>query len=521
MVESEEKSVERVLGLYWNPTDDTFSFRISFEKVDPDVTSGRRTPTKREVLKLMMYLYDPLGFLAHLIIQARIFFQKFWRSGVDWDEVIPAKLIPIWQTWLETLEKINTNEVPRCYHFKLLEADVIQLHIFSDSSEEAFASVAYLRIIFGPTISTAFVLAKTKVAPLKPISIPRLELQTAVVGTRLARTIKKELNFRAHSAHFWPVSRIVLCWIRSDARKFKQFVSRFGEILEESEVEQWKWVPTAENVAYDATKSEPHCDLTVGRRREKRYGVIFTCLTVRAIHLELAEVLTTSSTINELKRFIGKRGVPEDIYSDNGTNFKGASRELREALELWNKAEIVAAATSKGSNWPFIPPASPHMGGCWERMVRSVKVALEASLHERVSREEVLRTLLAEAESLINSRPLTFESVDPDDPENDDTRLQNQWRFAQRLPDYFWSRWVKEFLPTLTRKTKWFNHVEPIKVDDVVVIVDPNAARGTWPLAIVTRVFSDKFGRIRFADVRTKDRIYRRPATKLCPRCSQ
>ncbi|CAG7733389.1 unnamed protein product [Allacma fusca] len=142
-------------------------------------------------------------------------------------------------------------------------------------------------------------------------------------------------------------------------------------------------------------------------------------------------------------------------------------------------------------------------------MVRSVKVALEASLHERVPRE-VLRTLLVEAEFLINSRPLTFVLVDPDDPESltpnhfllgkcnlvsssglftdDDTRLRNQWRFAQRLTDYFWSRWVKEFLSTLTRKTKWFNHVEPIKVDDVVVIANPNAARGTWPLAIVTSV---------------------------------
>ncbi|CAG7818892.1 unnamed protein product, partial [Allacma fusca] len=199
MGESEKKPAEQVLGLYWNPTDDTFSFRISFEKVDPDVTSGRRTPTKRNVLKLMMSLYDPLGFLAHLIIKAKIFFQKVWRS---------------------------------------------------DASEEAFASVAYLRIIVGSKISTAFILAKTKVAPLKPLSIPRLELQAAVMGTRLARTIKKELNVRAHSTHFWSDSRIVLCWIRSDARKFKQFVSnRVGEILEESEVEQWKWVPTAENDA--------------------------------------------------------------------------------------------------------------------------------------------------------------------------------------------------------------------------------------------------------------------------------
>ncbi|CAG7821836.1 unnamed protein product [Allacma fusca] len=99
---------------------------------------------------------------------------------------------------------------------------------------------------------------------------------------------------------------------------------------------------------------------------------------------------------------------------------------------------------------------------------------------------------------------------------DDDTRLRNQWRYAQRLTDHFWSRWVKEFLPTLTRRTKWFSQTEPIKMGDVVVIADPNAARGTWPLAVVVRIFPDKFGRVRFADVRTKDGVYRRPATKLC-----
>ncbi|CAG7829398.1 unnamed protein product [Allacma fusca] len=164
---------------------------------------------------------------------------------------------------------------------------------------------------------------------------------------------------------------------------------------------------------------EDKCPLVlIGRRREKRYGVLFTCLTVRAVHLEMAQDLSTPSMLNALRRFIGRRGSPENIYSDNGTNFKGAQLELREAFDQMNGQKIREAATIKGINWHFIPPASPHMGGCWERLVRSVKVALEASLHERAPREEVLQTLLVEAEALVNSRPLTFVSVDPDDPES-------------------------------------------------------------------------------------------------------
>ncbi|CAG7729101.1 unnamed protein product, partial [Allacma fusca] len=413
----EERPVERVLGLYWNPNSDAFSFKLAFEKVDPDVVSGKRVPTKRDILKLMMSLYDPLGFLAYFVVKAKILFQKVWRLGLNWDEAIPPEMNSIWQSWLMTLSKITDYSIPRCYHYGLKTAISIQLHVFSDASEEAFSSVAYLRVVVGDEISTAFLLAKTKVAPLKPLSIPRLELQAAVMGTRLATTVKKELGVNVHSTYYWSDSRIVLCWIRSDARNYKQFVAnRVGEILEESEVEQWRWVPTSENVADEATRSGPECDF--GRRREKRYGVLFTCLTVRAVHIELADNLSTASTINALRRFIGRRGSPDDIFSDNGTNFKGASRELREAFGNLDQKKIVETATAKGINWHFIPPASPHMGGCWERLVRSVKVALEESLRDRVPREEVLTTLLVEAEALVNSRPLTYVSVDPDDPES-------------------------------------------------------------------------------------------------------
>ena len=179
------------------------------------------------------------------------------------------------------------------------------------------------------------------------------------------------------------------------------------------------------------------------------------------------------------------------------------------------------------------------MGGSWERMVRSVKTTLRLLLKEMALKEEVLATLLLEAEAILNSRPLTHVSVDPNDPQpltplhfllggatpsmvsapgvfNDpDLCLRKQWRIAQRLADLFWSRWLKEYLPTLTRRTKWCQRTQPVKLDDVVVIADPNMPRGTWPKGVVTAVHPGRDGVTRVVDVRTASGTFRRPVTKI------
>lgn len=223
-------------------------------------------------------------------------------------------------------------------------------------------------------------------------------------------------------------------------------------------------------------------NITVGRRHEKRYGVLFTCLTTRAVHLEVANFLTTDSAIMAIRRFISRRGYPKQISSDNGTNLKGAEAELRKSIENFNGSQIKEELCLKGIKWNFIPPVTPHMGGCWERLVRSVKTSLYAILKEQAPKEEVLNTLLAEVEYMVNNRPLTHISVDLNDPEpitpnhfligktrkveenaigefsDDDLLLRKQWRRSQRISDHFWKRWIKEFLPTLTRRTKWVDN---------------------------------------------------------------
>ncbi|CAG7816385.1 unnamed protein product, partial [Allacma fusca] len=255
------------------------------------------------------------------------------------------------------------------------------------------------------------------------------------------------------------------------------------------------------------------------RKTVKRYWAIFTCLSLRAIHLEVAADLTTDSAINVLRRFVARRGCPDKIWSDNGTNFHGADQELKRALkEMLLKNELNQKFAAKGITWKFNPPASPHMGGAWERMVKSVKIALQASLREAVVKEDVLHTLFCEVEFIVNSRPLTHVSVDPEDPEclipnhflmsghvignvpgnfsDDDLHRRCQWKVVQRYSDMMWSRWVKEYLPTLSRRTKWFQTTTPIQVGAVVVVADKDGPRNSWPLGQVVKIYAGRDGQV-------------------------
>lgn len=234
----------------------------------------------------------------------------------------------------------------------------------------------------------------------------------------------------------------------------------------------------------------------VGRSVMKRWVCLFTCLTIRAIHLEVVANLSTDACKKAIRRFIARRGTPQVIYSDNGTNFVGASRELVDEIKKINE-ELGSTFTNANTQWRFNPPSAPHMGGCWERMVRAVKSALGSVPVVRKLDDESFATVLAEAESMVNSRPLTFipletadhESLTPNhflllssngvrEPEKFPTdagmALRNSWNMVKHTLDNFWRRWVIEYLPTIIRRTKWFDDVQPIKEGDLVLLVDEN-----------------------------------------------
>ncbi|XP_062709631.1 uncharacterized protein LOC109432424 [Aedes albopictus] len=275
----------------------------------------------------------------------------------------------------------------------------------------------------------------------------------------------------------------------------------------------------------------------VGRSLAKRWVAVFTCLTIRAVHLEVVHTLNTESCIMAVRRFVSRRGPPREFYTDNGTCFQGASRELKEEIDRRNET-LALTFTSAETSWKFIPPAAPHMGGAWERLVRSVKVATGAVLDAaRKPDDETLETVLLEAEAMINCRPLTFiplESADqealtpnhfllgsssgvkiqPTAPVDRRSVLRNSWKLAQFITEEFWRRWIKEYLPVIRRRCKWFEETRDIAVGDLVLVVD-GSARNRWLRGRVEQVFPGKDGRVRQALVRTATGALRRPAVKL------
>lgn len=275
----------------------------------------------------------------------------------------------------------------------------------------------------------------------------------------------------------------------------------------------------------------------IGRRHEKRWGVLFTCLSVRAVHVELASSLNTDSAILAIRRMSARRGQPLELYSDCGTNFRGADVELCRAIQEIDGSKQEEYAAKNGITWKFNPPAAPHMGGSWERLVRSVKTSLKTILKEQALSEEVLSTVLNEAEHVINSRPLTHVPIDLNEPEAltpnhfliglssgspvpgrfelADKCSRKQWRVAQYLSDCFWKRWVREYLPILLPRKIWKREPPSIHVGDIVMIVDKRFSRNTWLRGIVEQTHAGVDNRIRVVSVRTIRGMLKRPITSL------
>ncbi|XP_055590290.1 uncharacterized protein LOC129742417 [Uranotaenia lowii] len=259
--------VERVLGVRWNSQNDVFVFSMNLrEDLQPYLQEGA-WPTKRIALKCIMSMFDPKQFLAPLLIHGRILMQDVWRSGIGWDEKLLQAQYDVWVRWTSILSLAEAVEVPRCYLGTASSTaySSVQLHIFVDAGEDAYGSVAYFRFSDEKGVHCSFIEAKTKVAPLQYLSIPRKELQSATLGAQLAKSIKINHSFPIYKTVFWTDSKAVFSWIRSERRKYKEFVAhRVGQILEVSNPEDWRWVPTKDNAADDLTKwsksTEIHSD---------------------------------------------------------------------------------------------------------------------------------------------------------------------------------------------------------------------------------------------------------------------
>lgn len=263
----------------------------------------------------------------------------------------------------------------------------------------------------------------------------------------------------------------------------------------------------------------------------KAYVAVFVCFSTKAVHLEVVSDLTARAFIAAFHRFISRRGKPSRIYSDNATNFVGASNEI--------KRQVAEDATNNGIEWKFIPPNSPHFGGLWEAGVKSVKHYLKRVASQALLNFEEMATLICRVEKILNSRPITSLTEDPNDfsfltpghfligdslsapPERDVTDIQinrlNRWQRVQHLAQNFWSRWSKEYLNQLRQRNKWKSPENSLSVGSLVLIKEDNSPSMTWPIGRVISVNVGKDGHVRVATVKTQSGIFKRCIQKLCP----
>ena len=254
-------SIEKILGLRWVNSSDELIFNINTDRINQNIRTGVNKPTKREFSKVIMSIFDPLGFLTPFIIESKLIMQSVWSSKIGWDEKLQDTEFVQWKQWLQNLERIKSCRIPRCYQLKNCQVKCAELHIFCDASTKAYASVAYWRFCLNDgSYHVALIMAKSRVAPMKDLAttIPRLELQAAVLVIRIANIVIKEHDFQISRRVFWSDSMTVLHWINKEPREFKIFVAnRLAEISENSSASEWRWIPSSENPADDGTRIAP------------------------------------------------------------------------------------------------------------------------------------------------------------------------------------------------------------------------------------------------------------------------
>ncbi|KAL4008001.1 hypothetical protein ACER0C_001853 [Sarotherodon galilaeus] len=758
-----EPKIERALGVQWCVSSDTFQFRV-IVKNNPF--------TRRGVLSTVASIFDPLGFVAPFILVGKKLLQRMCQEKLDWDEPLPEDLKPQWEAWLRDLQNLSSIKISRCYVPSTSDqVKQYELHSFSDASVTGYGVCSYLRTVtkFGE-VQCTLVMGKARVAPTKVTTIPRLELSAAVVATRTADFLKRELEIQNIQEYYWTDSKVVLGYINNDARRFHVFVAnRIQRIRSSTEPSQWRYVASEQNPADHAsrgvmtkelvqsnwftgpsflwqkelpkedakveeisvedpelkvttvfavkakeeksilerlekfsdwtrvvkaiarlrrrvkyaknskemsnesttleerkeaeefiirtvqgeafgkeinivkdkeevkpshsklhqlspfldqhnilrvggrlTKASIHpnikhpailpkkhhvshllikhfhekthhqgrgmtvneirsngiwvigCSTEVssfiykcvkcrkyrkgnqeqrmgdlpperleatppftysgmdcfgpfcvkeGRKDLKRYGLLFTCMCSRAIHIEVLDDLSADCFLNALRCFIAIRGNVGQLHCDQGTNFIGARNELLTQATQEKVKEL-------GITFVFNPPASSHMGGVWERQIRTIRNVLKSILDQSASRLDT-SSFMYEAMAIVNSRPLTVESInDPVGPEpltpnhiltmksavispppgefaKEDLYLQKRWKRVQYLANVFWTRWRKEYLLNLQQRSKWNKNRRNAKINDIVLLQEDCLPRNQWKLAKVVEVTPGADGRVR------------------------
>ena len=276
-----------------------------------------------------------------------------------------------------------------------------------------------------------------------------------------------------------------------------------------------------------------------GYKAHKAYLAVFVYMSTRAVHLELVSDYTSEAFIAAYRRFTARRGLPTDIYSDNGTMFQGAEKELQSAFNIAvNDPNIGKIVATDGTNWHFISPGTLHFGGLWKAGVKSAKHHLRRVIGAHTLTYGEFNTLVTQVEACLNSRPIGPQLTDPSElsaltpghlligapllsiPEptllNLNENRLSRWQLVQQMLESFWKRWSVEYFHSLQVRTKWTKTGENITVGQLVLVRKNNLLPAKWMLGKTTNVHPGSDSHVRVVTIRTAQSECKRPISQIC-----
>ena len=301
-------------------------------------------------------------------------------------------------------------------------------------------------------------------------------------------------------------------------------VQTMGQLPEE----RLKPSPPWHNTAIDLFGPLKIRDQVKRRTIGKCYGVLFNCMSTRAVHIDLAYDYSTEAFLLVLRRFASLRGYPAKLYSDNGPQLVSANEELRNMTKGWDMKKLEEFGMIEGLKWEFTPADAPWQNGISEALIKSVKRAITAAIGQNIMIFSELQTVCFEVANLINERPIGRHPTTPEDgaylcpnnillgrvsaripsgPFEGDANPHHRFYFVQGIINAFWNRWTRDFFPSLLIKQKWHTCKRDVKVGDIVLIQDSNQVRGKWKLGRVVTANPGKDGKVRKVEIQYKNPV--------------
>ena len=342
--------IERVLGIHWDISSDEFRFKVTIKD---------RPFTRRGMLSIMSSVYDPLGFISPVILPVKLMLQEFCRMKLGWDDPITNHYLTAWKQWLDELRLLEKFAIQRCMKSTQPNQPVsYEIHHFYDASEVAYGVVSYMCSTDSSNQSScSFVMGKSRVASMKKITIPRLELSAAALAVRQDKVIRQELDIPIIKSVFWTDSTSVLKFIRNRDKRFHTFVAnRIALILDGSEESSWNYVPSKDNPADEASRGLTARDLAEGCRWSQ--GPWFMC-TSREFWPEQVEIAGNVSDdhpeVKTVKICNATRIEPPDQSCIDELLTKFSSWHKLKKIMAWicrYKSNLMAAVTERKKGHP-------------------------------------------------------------------------------------------------------------------------------------------------------------------------